>query len=465
MFQIVDRGLSLCDGLTRRAWLQVGSLGLGGLTLPQLLTQRAAQAGDGNTTRRAKSVILFWLTGGVPQHDTWDPKPNGPEPARTQFGTIATATPGLHIGALMPQTAKLTDRIAVLRAMVTGDNAHSSSGYQMLTGIPHAPLNRENALPGAPNNWPSINALVRYQRPDADGLPSAITLPRHIANVGEKLWPGQDAGFLGRQHDPWLLTCDPSDPAFEVGDLQLPDEVSTLRFDRRRSLLAQVNQQLDAIDRAANVQGYDLRTEQAVRLLCGRRARDAFDLSLESDKVRDRYGRTKFGQSVLLARRLVEAGTSLVQVNWQRIEGKENNGGWDTHKKHHESLKGWLMPIMDQSFSALLEDLEQRGLLEETLVCWVGEFGHTPKINARAGRDHWGHAFSIALAGAGIKGGVVHGETDKQAAYPIAGRVTPADYAATVFHCLGISPESMYRDPQNRPLPFSRGRVIHEIVS
>ena len=205
--------------------------------------------------------------------------------------------------------------------------------------------------------------------------------------------------------------------------------------------------------------------EQAVDLLCGRRARDAFDLSNESAATRDRYGRTKFGQSVLLARRLVEAGTSLVQVNWQRIEGKENNGSWDTHKAHHESLKGWLMPIMDQAFSALLEDLEHRGLLEETLVAWVGEFGHTPRINRNAGRDHWGHVFSIALAGGGVRGGIVHGESDAEAAYPVSGRVAPRDYTPTVLHCLGFEPETMVRDAQGRPIPISRGRVIDEILA
>lgn len=451
--------LSLTDTLTRREWLRVGSVGLGGLTLPSLL-----QARESGAPARAKSVILFWLTGGVPQHDTWDPKPNGPAPARSQFGAIPSATPGLFVGALMPKTARLTDRIAVIRSMHTGDNAHSSSGYQMLTGIPHAPLNRENALPGAPNDWPSVGALVRTQRADRDGLPAAITLPRHIANVGEKVWPGQDGGFLGRRFDPWLLTCDPSSPKFQIPDLALATGVSRTRFDQRLSLLRQVNNGLDQFERHASAAKYDLRSQQAVRLLTGRKARNAFDLTRESAAMRDRYGRSKFGQSVLLARRLVEAGTSLVQVNWQRIEGKENNGSWDTHKDHHRSLKGWLMPIMDRAYSALIEDLEQRGLLDDTLIAWVGEFGHTPKINRRAGRDHWGRAFSIALAGGGIKGGIVHGATDNQAGEVTEDRVLPRDYVATVLHCLGIRPETMMRDTQGRPIPLSRGRVLDELV-
>lgn len=466
MLRILGDDAGLCDGVTRREWLRVGSIGLGGLSLPTLLAHRAADASAGSHTPpvKAKSVILFWLTGGVPQHDTWDPKPNGPEGARSEFGAIATRTPGLHVGALMPKTAELTDRIAVLRAMSTCDHSHSSSGYQMLTGIPHLPLTRENALPGAPNDWPSLDALTRVFRPDLHGLPSAITLPRHIANVGEKLWPGQDAGFLGRKYDPWKLICDPSAEDFNIPELQLSEDVTTLRFDRRRSLLEQVNGHLDYIERRASAQQYDLRTEQAVSLLAGKQAREAFDLSQESAEMRDRYGRTKFGQSVLLARRLIEAGTSLVHINWPRMDEKVNNGGWDTHIDHHKSLKGWLMPIMDQTFSALLDDLEQRGLLEETLVCWVGEFGHTPKINARAGRDHWGHTFSIAFAGGGIKGGVVHGETDEEAGYPLAGRTEPRDYMATVLHLMGIDPESTLYDPQGRPFPASRGHVISEIV-
>lgn len=465
MFRLLSDGPRLCDGVNRREWLRVGSLGAAGLSLPQLAEARADSEGASSLPVKAKSVILFWLTGGVPQHDTWDPKPNGPDGARSEFGAIGTRTPGLHIGGLMPRTALLTDRIAVLRAMVTGDQSHSSSGYQMLTGVPHLPLSRENALPGPPNDWPSLGAITRALRPDQGGLPSAITLPRHIANVGEKVWPGQDAGFLGREVDPWLLTCDPSAADFNVPELTLPQEVSSLRFDRRRSLMQQVNQHLDTIEANAATRDYDLRMQQALSLITGRAARNAFDLSQEPRSVRDRYGRSKFAQSVLLSRRLIEAGTSLVQVNWQRIEGKDNNGGWDTHLNHHASLKGWLMPIMDQAYSALLEDLEERGLLDETLVAWVGEFGHTPKINARAGRDHWGHVFSIALAGGGIRGGVVHGESDERAAYPLSGRVSPADYTATILHCMGLAPETLLHDPQGRPFPASRGRAIGAILA
>lgn len=448
---------------SRRSALTAGAFA--GFSAAHLQQLQAASSGvDTAPPQKAKSVILLWLTGGVPQHDTWDPKPEGPTPARSEFGAIATRTPGLYVGGLMPRTAALTDRIAVLRAMVTGDNAHSSSGYQMLTGLPHQPLNRENALPGKPNDWPSLDAMTRILRSDHHGLPSAITLPRHIANVGEKVWPGQDAGFMGRQFDPWLLDCDPSAEDFNIDELQLAAGLDHQRFAGRQQLLQSINQPLEQSLRSRRLDDYDRRTQQAIDLITGQKARAAFDLTQESAATRDRYGRSKFGQSVLLARRLVEAGVSLVHVNWQRIDGKENNGGWDTHKKHHESLQGWLMPIMDAAYSSLLQDLEDRGLLDETLVAWVGEFGHTPKINANAGRDHWGRVFSIALAGGGIRGGVVHGATDNQAAEPVSGRVTPADYIATVLHCMGISPESTLQDPQGRPFPLSRGRIIRDVL-
>jgi len=465
MLQIHDDGQRLCDGLTRREWLRIGGIGLGGLTLSSLLAGQARAMKDATPRRgKARAVIVFGLTGGPPQHETWDPKPKAPAEVRGQFGVIPTRTPGLHVGELMPRTALLTDMIAVLRAVSTNDNAHSSSGYQMLTGVPHQPLNRESATPKAPNNWPSLGALVRALRPDAGRLPSAVTLPEHIWNDGNFPWPGQDAGFLGPRYHPWLLHCDPSDPAFRIPDLTPPTEVPPLRFEARRSLLEQVNRHLDHLDQTGAVGAFSRHSQKAVELLDSPAARKAFDLGQEPDSVRERYGRSRFAQSVLLARRLVEAGVCLVQVNWTRIKDQPNQGGWDTHAKHNESLKSLLMPIMDRAYSALLEDLDARGLLDETLVLWWGEFGRTPKFNGAAGRDHWGHCFSLALAGGGIRGGVVYGASDSNAAYPLDGRVEACDLNATVFHCLGHEPDTEVRDSLNRPIPLSRGRVIQAIV-
>ncbi|MFO1044050.1 MAG: DUF1501 domain-containing protein [Planctomycetaceae bacterium] len=457
---------TMCDSLSRRDWLRVGGISLGGLALPQLLHSKAT-AGERPRSGSAKSVIVIFNTGGGPQHESWDPKPDGPTATRGDFTAIATRTPGLFLGELMPQTAQLTDKIAVVRTMVTGDNAHSTSGYQMLTGMPHIPLNRENAGPGKPNDWPAMNAIVQALRPSSGGLPSSIALPRRLANNGgQDPWPGTDAGILGRKHDPWLLVCDPSDPKFTVPGCELPVELSTVRVDRRLSLLESFNRHLDRVEQNASVTSYDRYQQQAIHLIAGGSARNAFNLSNEPDSVRDRYGRSKQGQSVLLARRLVEAGVSLVQVHWANADkAKPNSGGWDTHEKHSESLKGWLMPVLDQFYSALIEDLSQRGMLDETLVCLISEFGHTPKFNAKAGRDHWGRVFSIALAGGGIRGGVVHGSTDRNAAEPLTEPVRPADYLATAFHCLGYDPDTLVYDVENRPIPISRGQVISNVLA
>jgi hypothetical protein len=456
------------DRLTRRDWLQIGGIELGALTLPALASAayrpQAASPMDG-AFGKARSVIVIFLGGGPPQHETWDPKPHAPEEIRGGFGTIATRTPGLSIGELMPLTADLTDRIAVLRAMVTNDNAHSSSGYHMMTGVPHTPPNSENVVSKAPNLAPHWGASLKYVRQDDwRGIPPAITIPHRIANTGEIVWPGQTGGILGSRFDPWLLTCDPSQPDFNVPNLTPPPEIPPLRFEKRLSLLEQVNRHLDTAASSNAIAGFDRQSQQALELLAASPARRAFDLSQESDAMRDRYGRTQWAQSVLLARRLVEAGVSLVQVNWCRVDGEPNGGSWDTHDRHNDLLKRYLMPWMDRAWSTLLMDLEDRGLLEETLVLWVGEFGHTPKFNTQAGRDHWGQCFSIALAGGGIRGGVVHGESDETAAFPLAGKVEPRDLHATVFHCLGHRPETTLIDTEGRPHPLSAGRIIEEIL-
>lgn len=467
MLTIHDRGSRLCDGLTRRQWLRAGSLGLFGLTMPVLLQGRsaaAAPAGAGQAFGRAKSCILLGLLGGPPQHETWDPKPDAPAEIRGPFKPITSSVPGLMVGELMPKTARLAHHCAVLRAVATGDSAHSSSGYYMLTGQPHQPTNVENARPGAPNDWPSLGAVVKHLRRGSGSLPAAITLPEHIWNTGNIPWPGQDAGWLGRTADPWLLTCEPAQADPQVPALALPAEVPPLRFDDRQSLLRQVNHHLDLVDRSAQGSRHDDQYRQAFDLLRSPKARRAFDLNQEPPAVRDRYGRHRFGQSVLLGRRLVEAGVPLVQVNWTRIKDVPNDGSWDTHAKNAACLKCPLMPMMDEAYSALLEDLTDRGLLDETLVVWMGEFGRTPKINAAAGRDHWGYVFSLALAGGGVCGGQVYGSSDRIGGQPKEGRVQPPDLTATIFHCLGLRPDTEIHDALGRPVPISRGEVIRQIL-
>ncbi len=465
MFTIHDQGAPLCDGLSRREWLKIGSLGLGGLTLPVLLQARGAAATPTqNRGGRARSCIVLFFLGGPPQHETWDPKPNAPAEVRGDLRPIASAVPGVQVGELMPRTARLLDRICVLRGVATDDNAHSSSGYYMTTGHPHVPMGAENARTGAPNNWPCLGALVKKVLPGSGGLPAAFTLPEQSANDGNLTWPGQDAGFLGRTADPWLLNCTPEAPNFQIAGLALPPGVTPDRLGGRRTLLAEANQRLDSLVRAANVGLLGAQQQQALDLITASAARRAFNLHEEPVAVRDRYGRTRFGQSCLLARRLTEAGVPLIRVNWTRLPGAVNNGHWDTHSQNTRGLRQ-LMPVMDQAYSALLEDLHLRGLLDETLVLWTGEFGRTPRLNGAGGRDHWGRVFSVALAGGGVRGGTVHGASDSIAAFPRDGRVAPPDLLATVLHCLGVRPDAEIHDAQGRPLPLTRGDVIRQIIN
>ena len=456
MFAIQDNQGPLCDGMTRREWLRIGSLGLAGLTLPGLLSSRA-QA-NAAPAPRSKSCIVIMLLGGPPQHETWDPKPNAPAEIRGDLRPIQSATPGILVGELMPRTAQWTNRLCILRAVSTGDNAHSSSGYYMTTGRPHLPMGVENARPGAPNNWPAPGAVLRRLRRDNGGLPAAVTLPEQVANDGNLTWPGQDGGYLGQAADPWLLTGDPSAADFRVPGLALPAEVPPLRFDGRRTLLDQVNHHLDAVDPSA----FTAQSQQAFDLIASARSRQAFNIADEPVAVRDRYGRTRFGQSLLLARRLVEAGVSMIRVNWTRVAGAPNNGHWDTHSQNTAGLQA-LMPIMDRGYSALLEDLEVRGLLNETLIVWMAEFGRTPRLNGAGGRDHWGFVFSIALAGGGVQGGRVIGASDSIAGHPRDGRVLPPGLLATIFHGLGYGPDTEFSDNFGRPMPVSRGDVIRGV--
>jgi hypothetical protein len=328
----------------------------------------------------------------------------------------------------------------------------------MLTGVPHAPMNAENVNPGPPNDWPNLGALVRRLRGDRGGLPAAVRLPMHIFNTDSSIWPGQDAGFLGRANDPWLFRCDPGGPELRAPEFSFAADVPARRLAERRDLLA-------SLDQGGTAEGFGRLRAKALDLLNSERARGAFDLAREPAAVRDQYGRSHFGQSCLLARRLVEAGVGLVQVNWFRgPDEPSDNPCWDSHKGESERLKTVLAPAADRAFSELIADLAQRGLLDETLVVCMAEFGRTPRINGRAGRDHWGNVFSVALAGGGVRGGQVYGSSDRHGAYPNDGKVSPQDLTATILHCLGYAPDAEIHDALGRPLPISRGEVIRTIL-
>ena len=362
-------------------------------------------------------------------------------------------------------TAQQADKICVLRAVSTGDNAHSSSGYYMLTGRPHSPQNVENANPGPPNDSPSLGAMLGRIEPPRGGLPNTVTLPHRIFNTDGSIWPGQDAGFLGRIADPWLLNAKQTPEGYRVQEIDLPTDLDPSRMGRRMGLIDNFRRGIDQLDRDPAARLLDEQTRRAFDLLGSSKARAAFKIEDEPQITRDRYGASPFGQGVLLARRLVEAGVRLVQVNWYRgADEPPDTPCWDSHTKESSRLKSVLVPPTDRAYSALLEDLARRGLLDETLVVCMAEFGRSPRLDAAGGRNHWGSVFSVTMAGGGIKGGIVYGASDKIGAQPKEGRVRPEDLSATIFHCLGHSPESEYMDKLNRPHVVSRGEVLRAIL-
>ena len=470
MFRLLGPGARLCDGLNRREVLRIGGFGMfgAGLNLAELARgavapHRLEAAGD--SFGRARSCILLFLMGGPSQHSTWDPKPDAPAEVRGEFRPIATTVPGLSLSELLPRTALVADKLCVIRSVSTGDHAHSSSGYYMLTGRPHAPMNFENANPGAPNDAPSLGALLGKVGGARGGLPPTITLPHRIFNTDGSVWPGQDAGLLGRSADPWLLNARLTPEGYRIQEIDLPANIDPGRLGGRKGLLDRLGHGLDDLGRDAAAELLDGHTRRAFDLLRSSEARRAFRLDEEPAANRERYGETPFGQGVLLARRLVEAGVRLVQVNWYRgADEPPANPCWDSHASESARLKDVLVPPTDRAYSALLEDLHRRGLLDETLVVCMAEFGRTPRLDANGGRGHWGSVFSVTMAGGGIRGGQVHGASDRIGAYPRDGRVRPEDLSATIFHCLGYRPQTEYTDPLGRPHPISRGEVIRAIL-
>jgi hypothetical protein len=473
MINLPPHGIPVTNRFSRREMIRIGGLGAYGLSLPQLLKPKRAFAKEApakslirRSEGKARSCIVLFLMGGPPQHSTWDPKPNAPSEVRGQIDSIATSIPGVRFSELMPKLAARADQLAVLRAMSTNDNAHSSSGYYMLTGRPHAPMNAENANPGAPNDWPNWGAILQRLSPPARDLPTAVRLPHHIFNTDGSTWPGQDGGMLGQIAEPWLFRCAPASPDYRITEFQLPNDVSLDRLAGRRELARLIERRRELLSAESITKAFHEQQERAHGVLASAASRGAFDLSAESPETRQRYGSTQFGQSCLLARRLIEADVRLVQVNWYRGPDEPSDKPcWDSHADEANRLKNVLVPPTDNAFSSLLDDLSDRGLLDETLVVCMSEFGRTPKLNGSGGRDHWGSVFSIALAGGGIRGGTIHGASDDIGAYPRSGRVAPEDLTATIMHCLGFSPETEFLDVQGRSHVVSRGQVIQSILA
>lgn len=444
--------------MTRRDLLSVGALGAFGFTLPQLLRLQAAAA----TGRRASAdaCILVFLWGAPSQYETLDPKPEAPAGIRGEFGVTSTTTPGVILGEHIPQLAQRTQRYTIVRTCAQSSTHHQSAAYEALTGYP--PSRDAVNLTVSAADRPNVGSVVAKLARKRSDLPPFVQLPELCYDVGN-LTPGQLAGFLGRQYDPFALLRDPSAPDFNVNELSPPAGVTQERLDGRGSLLETVNRQIRTLDQAAEARGLETFQGQALRLLTRPAVRQAFDLSRESSALRDRYGRNRLGQSCLLARRLVEAGTRLVTV-CSAFGGKIPQDAWDTHTDNFRKLKHQLLPPMDQGVSALIDDLHERGLSERTLLIVMGEFGRTPRINKQAGRDHWANCYSILLTGGGIRPGQVYGRSDRSGAYPISGRVfTPADICATVYQCLGIDHHAEVTDPSGRPLQISSGEPMTEL--
>lgn len=458
----------------RREVLRAGSLGLLGLSLPGLFcgrTQGESSAVSDATFGRAKSCILLFMWGGPAQQETWDLKPNAPADIRGEFQPIATRVPGIEISEHFPQLAQRTDKLAIVRSMTHTNVDHTTATSFLLTGAPSPTDGKLRS------DWPHIGAVLARLGRGRGPLPPFVSmrpkLPNEVPRFVEESH-GQFAGWLGQSYDPLTIDADPSRDDYHVGDFELPAEVSVGRFDERRRLLGAVNQSLrERLERDAALGVFDGHYRKAFELLDSATGGDAFDLSREAPELRDRYGRNPHGQSVLQARRLVERGVPLVTVFWPNDGQKNVSVYWDTHNRNFVDLRERLMPPADQAFSALLDDLTSRGLLDETLVIWTGEFGRTPRIGqrnsdagaGRDGRDHWPGCFSTVLAGGGIRGGQVYGASDKHAAYPAADPVAPVDLVATAYHLLGVNPHQELHDQQGRPLIVCPGTPIHRLMT
>jgi hypothetical protein len=448
---------------SRREALRAGALALTGLGLPDLFRGRAlaGQGGSGAAPAasgfgRAKRCILIFQWGGPSQLDTWDPKPDAPSDIRGEFKPIATSAPGVFISEHFPRLAQQAHRLTIIRSMSHDDPAHLSTAHRVLTG--HiAPTPKSDAAGPSARDWPHLGAILAKVRPASGALPQAVTMPwsvAHPAAPGGRA-PGQDAGWLGKAFDPFRIEGDPNAPGFQVEGLGLPVGISPDRMVDRRSLMDGLRNSLDLGGPAPRA--WDGFQARALDAMVSAEARGAFDLDREDPRLRDRYGRHIHGQCLLLARRLVEAGVELVTVNWHN----DGQNFWDTHGDNFRQLKDRLMPPADQGFASLLDDLSDRGLLDDTLVVWVGEFGRTPRISrGNAGREHWPRCYSAALAGAGVHGGRIYGSSDRWAAYPASDPVGPDDLGATILHALGVDPGTFVMDPLNRPLRVNDGTPV-----
>jgi hypothetical protein len=458
---------SSCPGyrraaVSRRRLLQVGAAGLLGLSLPDWLRAE----GSGPVKGRAKAVILLHQFGGPSQFETFDMKPGAPSEIRGEFKPASSKLPGVPVCDRLPRMAGWMDQVCLIRSMQHTMKNHNSATYYSLTG--YAPPVDDIRLRDSPDLFPAYGSIVDKLAPAGGGMPTFVAFP-HVLRDGS-ITPGQHASFLGKAHNPLFFSQDPNAPDFGLPELQLPADVPLERLEARREMLKLIDEQSKLLDESATARGIDEAYQKAVGMLTTPKVRQAFDLAKEPAAVRDRYGRTTYGQSCLLARRLVEAGAKFVNVYFaSSIGGRKLEDGWDTHgfggNPMAPILKNYLLPITDQTLPTLLQDLKERGLLDTTLVVWMGEFGRSPRISKDAGRDHWPNCYTTLLAGGGVKKGYVHGGSDKTGSFPTGDVVRPEDLAATVFSLLGLDPKTEIRDNLGRPFPIAKGSPVTGIMA
>jgi hypothetical protein len=445
------------DQLSRRHLLRAGSLGFLGLNLANLFQ---AEAAAGRRPGQIQACILLFYYGGPSHLDTWDLKPHAPREVRGEFTSVATCVPGIRVTEHLPHCARIMDKLAIIRSLHHPMRNHNSAAVEALCG--RTPLKGDlELLADDGNSFPCYGAALSHLTPGSRDVPVHVALPHVMYNV--VVLPGQTSGFLGAAANPFQVTRDPNAPGFRVDELELPADLPPARLDDRHSLLSLVEAQRARAERSSRQRPMTVYQEKAFRLLHSQPVRRAFDLSRERPSLRDRYGRATLGQSLLLARRLVEAGVRFVNVNDKVHNGQLAN--WDSHENNFSRLKDDLLPPSDRAFSALIEDLDVRGLLETTLVVALAEFGRTPKINKAAGRDHWPDCYSMVLAGGGVTGGSVYGASDRIGAFPALDPVTPGDLAATLFWKFGLNQTTEIRDLTGRPYRLAEGELLHRLFS
>ncbi len=447
-------GLNAQRGISRRdALLGLGAASIGPVSLWNgALGQARLRAAESSLPATAKSIIFLSLYGGPPHQDTYDMKPDAPLEVRGEFQSIATTLPGFQICEYMPKLARLAHLYTIARSVTHKDNGHESAFYALMTGWPH-PQPNTIARPEA-NDYPSFGTIINYLKATSRPVPGFM-----LTGGATSTGIGQTAGFLGSSWAPYLVQQDANEPSFGVPELTLLDEVPSSRLAVRRRLLNQLDN-LNSVTSKTSRGSFVSHQKLAFEMLAAPKIRAAFEIQKESVKTRDAYGHHPFGQNVLLARRLVEAEVPVVQINWRN----RGDGGLDTHSNNFNMCKGSILPKLDGCLSALLTDLEKRGLLDQTLVIAAGEFGRTPTINRDAGRDHWAGCNSILLAGGGIKRGFVFGASDRTGAYPATDAIGPWDIHATLLHCYGIDPATVVRDSSNQRRKICSGNVIPDLL-